>query len=54
LTLGREIKNDNRNIAIYPVEKLPKADAKGPVPLDRKQGLEDCEDAARALEDLKA
>ena len=53
LTLERETKNDNKNIAVYPVEKLPKADAKGPVPLDRKQGLEDCEEAARALDDLK-
>ena len=53
LTLEREIRNDNKGIAVYPLETHPQADAKGPVPLDRKQGLEDCEEAARALQDLK-
>ena len=50
----REPLDDNKGIAVYPVETHQKADAKGPVPLDRKQGLEDCREAARALQDLKA
>ena len=36
LTLEREIRNDNKGIAVYPVETHPKADAKGPVPLESK------------------
>ena len=54
LTLEGEPRNDNKGIAVYPVATHPKADAKGPVPLDRKQGLEDGREAARALQDLKA
>ncbi len=54
LNLEREIPHDNKNIAVYPVEKLPKADAKGPVPLDRKQGLEDCRQAEQRLYEIKS
>jgi ABC-type amino acid transport substrate-binding protein len=41
-------------VAVYPVDKLPPAGTKEPVPLDRKQGLEDAKAAAEALTALKA
>lgn len=41
-------------VAVYPVDKLPRARTKEPVPLDRKQGLEDAKTAAEALTALKA
>jgi reductive dehalogenase len=42
-----------RPLAVYPPEKLPRADQKGPVPLDRKQGIADGIEAERKLKVLK-
>jgi hypothetical protein len=42
-----------RPLAVYPPEKLPRADQKEPVPLDRKQGIADGAEAERMLRELK-
>ncbi len=46
------MKNDK--VAVYPVEKLPRADQKEPVPVDRKSALQDTKAAEEALRKLKA
>ncbi|MFQ5472878.1 MAG: reductive dehalogenase [Dehalococcoidia bacterium] len=53
LHLERELRHDNRGIAVYPIETLPNASDEEPVPLDRKQGLEDCRQAEKALRELR-
>ncbi len=53
LTLGRDVGGANERIAVFPVETLPSADHKEPVPLDRKQGLADTAKAERKLAELK-
>ena len=53
LALDRATDGGNSRVAVYPVEKLPKADQKEAVPVDRKQGLKDCEEAEAALKKLK-
>ena len=44
----------NEKIAVYPVDKLPRAGQKGPVPVARKEGLADTRAAERRLTELKA
>jgi reductive dehalogenase len=53
LELDRKLKADNSGIAVYPVERLPTADQKHPVPIDRRQGLAETEIAERRLKELK-
>ncbi|MFQ5777085.1 MAG: hypothetical protein ACE5IP_03660 [Terriglobia bacterium] len=53
LTLNRDTACRNDMIAVYPVEKLPTADQKAAVRVDRRQGLEDCQQAMRQLQELK-
>jgi len=53
LTLDRKAPGA-RPLAVYPPERLPTADQKGPVPVDRKQALRDGEEAARRLRERKA
>lgn len=43
----------NDKIAFYPLEKLPTVDQKTAVPVDRKQGLQDCKEAMHQLGELK-
>ncbi|NBP71985.1 MAG: hypothetical protein EBU57_02055 [Alphaproteobacteria bacterium] len=49
LSLDRDTSMGNDKIATYPVEELPRADQKEPVPVDRKQGLKDTKAAEEAL-----
>ncbi len=51
LHLGRK---QGAPVAVYPPEVLPQPGLKEPLPLNRKQGLEDAEAAAAALRALKA
>jgi hypothetical protein len=44
----------NEKVAVFPWEKLPTADMKQTVPVDRKQGLADRAAAEQALKALKA
>ena len=53
LRLDRHAPVGNRNIGVYPFEKLPQAHQQEPVPVDRKQALEDCRQAERDLDALK-
>ncbi len=53
LSLDRDVSGGNDRVALYPVQKLPGADAKGPRPVDRKQGLADRAAAEAALRALK-
>ena len=53
LTLDRDTSGGNDRIAVYPFEKLPKADQKETVPVDRKAGLADTGAAEEALRGLK-
>jgi reductive dehalogenase len=39
LHLARVVKPEDQKIAIYPVDLQPPPDAKGPVPVDRREGL---------------
>ena len=49
LSLDRDTSMGNDKVATYPVDKLPRADQKEPVPVDRKQGLKDTKAAEEAL-----
>ena len=49
MSLGRDTSMGNDKVATYPVDKLPRADQKEPVPVDRKQGLKDTKAAEEAL-----
>ena len=49
LSLDRDTSMGNVKVATYPVDKLPRADQKEPVPVDRKQGLKDTKAAEEAL-----
>ena len=54
LDLERPAPDGNENIAVYPVETLPGPHDDGPVPIDRKRGLEDCLKAEQALAQRRA
>ena len=49
LSLDRDTSMGNDKVATYPVDTLPRADQKEPVPVDRKQGLKDTKAAGEAL-----
>ncbi len=51
--LNLDTSGGNDRIALYPLEKLPTVGQKAAVPVDRKQGLSDCQDAMRRLRELK-
>ena len=53
LTLDREPTEDREKRAFYAFESYPAPDQKGPVPLDRKQGLADRARAEDALREIK-
>jgi len=53
LSPGRKPARDNHNVAVYPFDKLPTADDRDTVPVDRKAGLTDTESAAEALRQAK-
>ncbi len=54
LTLDRDTTIGNEKIAHYGWDKLPKADQKDPMPVNRKQGLKDTDAAAAQLKAAKA
>jgi hypothetical protein len=49
LSLDRDTSMGNDKVATYPVEKLPRADQKEPVPVDRKTALKDTKIAEENL-----
>jgi reductive dehalogenase len=53
LNLERDVSGANERVALFPVDKLPTADQKDAVPLDRKQGLADTVEAERRLAEAK-
>ena len=53
LSLERDVSGANERVAMYPVEKLPKAEDKETVPLDRRAGLGDTRRAEEELAALK-
>jgi len=49
LSLDRDTSMGNDKIATYPVDTLPRADQKKPVPVDRRSGLKDTKAAEEKL-----
>ena len=53
LALDRDTSTGNDRVAVYPVETLPDANRKEPVPIDRRTGLRDTRKAEAALRRAK-
>jgi reductive dehalogenase len=54
LHLERNKRKEKRPLAFYPTHRYPAHDRKEPMPVDRKQGIEDGKAAEAALKELKA